>query len=159
MLEVLPPAAPARCCVDGEEPAPVLSHEKNAVADDGRELQRVARAQRPQLAKGRPNVQLAGCVRTGRVVAVHRPRPGLDALHRTLLESRSRGDELRARRAALLTRPCFVVVVGRSRRDQSEDEDRYDNEKDPAHRTAIVDSESAAAAGEPCRDVVPGYVL
>ena len=74
--EVLGPAVLAGLRVDGEEAALLLRDEDGAVRDRGRELEVVARAQRPQAPERRPVRERGGDVRALEVEPVRRPRLG-----------------------------------------------------------------------------------
>jgi hypothetical protein len=122
-LRVLPPVDLPRLGVEREEEALLLRQVQPAVADRGRELERVVGVDRPQPAVGRP-VVVGGDVPPGVVVAVRRPRPRVLLLGRRLRLLRLGGHELLGRGAALLDRLVLLVVDVRAGRDHDDKGER-----------------------------------
>jgi hypothetical protein len=122
--------------VDGEEAPALLGHVEAAVRYRRRELEDVARLERPAVPERRPKLEVGRGVRPLHLEAVARPgQPENDLARTLLLGGLQRRDELDRRRAALVVDRRFVVKPepkGDPRNQRSE-EGKQDQQPCPRH--------------------------
>jgi hypothetical protein len=122
--------------VDGEEPSALLGEIEAAVRDRRRELEHVARLERPAEPERRAEPEVGRGVRSLHLQAVRRPgQPENDPARTLLLRRFQRRDELDRRRAALVVDRRFVVKPepkGDPRNQRSE-EGKQDQQPCPRH--------------------------
>ena len=121
----------AGAVVDGEEPPALLREIKAAVRDRGRELEHVARLERPAEPEGRPELEVGGGVGPLHAQAVGRPRQAEHdaARPRRLGRLRLLGrHELDAARAALLVDRALLVEPDAREEARDDRRDRHRGE-------------------------------